>query len=100
MEHQAIQSLNTQILTKRSPTVTWPYLYLTDGGNVNRSEGFIAHVVNASEAVKEEWFLDDQPLGDAKGGLIFPAHSGKLSCTLSREDGSTDTIIKEITVSD
>ena len=93
-------SLNTQILTKRSPTVTWPYFYLTDGGNVNRSEGFIAHVVNASEAVKEEWFLDDQPLGDAKGGLIFPAHSGKLSCTLSREDGSTDTIIKEITVSD
>ena len=92
-------TLNTQILTKRRPAVTWPYLYLVDGGNVNAAEGFIAHVVNASEAVKSEWFLDGKSLGSVKGGRIYPAHSGKLSCILTWEDGSTDTIVKEITVS-
>lgn len=92
--------LNTQILTKRSPAVTWPYLYLLDGGNINASEGLIAHVVNASEAVYSEWFLDGHSLGSGKGGLIYPAHSGKLSCVLTWEDGSTDTIIKEITISE
>jgi hypothetical protein len=80
--------------------VTWPYLYLAEGGNVNRSEGFVAHVVNASETMKKEWFLDGESLGTANGGLIFPDHSGQLSCILTWEDGSTDTIIKEITVNE
>jgi M6 family metalloprotease-like protein len=91
-------TLSTQILTKRSPAVTWPYLYLVDGGNINASEGLIAHVVNASGSMEEEWFLDGQSLGPAKDGVIYPAHSGKLSCIITWEDGSTDTIIKEITV--
>lgn len=93
-------TLSTQILTKRRPAVTWPYLYLAEGGNVNRSEGFVAHVVNASETMKKEWFLDGKSLGIVNGGLIFPDHSGQLSCILTWEDGSTDTIIKEITVNE
>lgn len=93
-------SLSTQIFTKRSPAVKWPYIFLVDGGNIKRSEGLIAHIVNASEARTEEWFLDGQPLGPAKGGHIYPSHSGKLSCILTWEDGSKDTILKEITVSE
>ena len=93
-------SLATQILTKRRPAIEWPYLYLVNGGKINISEGFIAHIVNASKAVKEEWFLDGKSLGTAKRGLIFPTHSGKLSCTLTWKNGNTDTIIKDITVSE
>ena len=80
--------------------MTWPYLYLTDGGNIRRPEGIIAHVVNTSAAMKEEWFLDGKSLGTARSGLLFPSHSGRLSCIITWEDGSTDTIIKEITVSE
>ena len=92
--------LNTQILTKRSPAVTWPYFYLVDGGNIKASEGFIAHVVNSAKASNKEWLLDGKSLGTVKGGVIYPAHSGHLSCTITWEDGSTDTIIKEITVNE
>lgn len=92
--------LNTQILTKRSPTVTWPYFYIPTGNNINRSEGFIAHVVNTSEATAYEWYLDGKPLSASEGGLVFPTHSGNLSCVVTWEDGSTDTIVKEITVSE
>lgn len=92
--------LNTQILTKRSPTVDWPYLYLIDGSDISRSNGLIAHVVNTTEAINHEWFLDDNPLSISKGGLIFPSKSGKLSCIITWKDGSSDTIVKEITVSE
>lgn len=93
-------SFNTQIMTKRSPAVTWPYFYLTDGGNIVKTEGFIAHVVNSEKAVLQEWFLDGKELTISTGGVLYPEHSGRLSCILTWEDGSSDTIIKEITINE
>ena len=92
--------LNTQILTKRSPTVSWPYFYIPEGADISKEKGFIAHVVNTSEATAHEWFLNGKPLNISEGGLVFPTLNGKLSCVVTWEDGSSDTVVKEITVSE
>ena len=93
-------SFETQIMTKRSPAVSWPYFYLTDGGNIIKTEGFIAHVVNAKEAMQKEWFLDGKSLNVSSGGVLYPENRGRLSCVITWEDGSSDTITKEITISE
>lgn len=90
----------TQIMTKRSPGISWPYLYLTDGGEISRTRGLIAHVVNASEAVEIKWFIDDEQLTVHDDCHIYPDREGILSCTIIWKDGSEDTILKEITINE
>lgn len=90
----------TQIMTKRNSTVTWPYFYMTDGGNVKRNEGIIAHVVNTAEAVEKSWFLNDEVLPVRNDGRIYPQTNGTLKCEIIWKDGATDTILKEINVTD
>lgn len=91
-------TLKKQFITKRSPAVIWPYFYLSESNEIRRSEGMIAHVVNASKAVEKAWFLDEEALTVNAQGVIYPEHSGTLSCVLTWEDGSQDTIIKKIEV--
>ena len=89
-----------QIMTKRSPGISWPYLYLTDGGEISRTRGLIAHVVNASEAVEIKWFIDNEQLTVHDDCHIYPDKDGTLSCTIIWKDGSKDTILKEITINE
>lgn len=90
--------MKKQIITKRAPIVIWPYLYLQDGSDINRREGFVAHAVNSYGAVSKEWFLDGEPLPVNSQGKIYPAHSGTLNCVITWEDGSQDAIIKEVKI--
>ena len=89
-----------QIMTKRSPDVTWPYLYTTDGGNISRSEGFIAHAVNTGNAAHIAWYLDEEELEVKDDCRIYPTRDGNLSCVITWKNGSTDTIVKEITLTE
>lgn len=89
-----------QIMTKRSPDVTWPYLYTTDGGNISRSEGFIAYAVNTGNAAHIAWYLDEEELEVKDDCRIYPTRDGNLSCVITWKNGSTDTIVKEITLTE
>ena len=89
-----------QTMTKRSPDVIWPYLYMGTQKSISRSKGFITHVVNAQNAKETAWYLDGEPLRIYEGHCIYPQKNGRLSCIIMWEDGSTDTIIKEITVTE
>jgi len=90
----------SQIMTKRSPAVSWPYLYTIDGGKISKSEGFIAHAVNAGEAAHIVWYLDEEELEVKKDFRIYPDKDGTLSCVITWNNGSTDTIVKEITMTE
>lgn len=90
----------TQLMTKRSPATEWPYLYFTNGGLIKSEEGFIAHVINAAEAVETAWYLDGKELEVKEDCRIYPQKSGRLSCVLTWKNGSMDTIVKEITISE
>ena len=80
--------------------MSWPYLYTIDGGKISKSEGFIAHAVNAGEAAHIVWYLDEEELEVKKDFRIYPDKNGTLSCVITWNDGSTDTIVKEITMTE
>ena len=94
------KSQKAQAMTKRSPSVQWPYLYMADGGQIDSSKGMIAHVVNSADAAETTWFLDGEELEIKSGCLIFLQKSGQLNCVITWEDGSTDRITKKITLSE
>lgn len=85
------------VMTKRSPSISWPYLYL-NSGEISQSEGMVAHVVNAEAAVGKTWYLDGQPLAVGDDCKIHPAGSGTLSCEITWKNGSSDVVVKEITI--
>lgn len=90
----------SQVMTKRKPAVSWPYLYCTDNGDIKSTEGFIAHVVNAGDAASVSWFLDGKELEVKDDFHIYPDKNGLLSCRIMWKDGSSDIITKEITITD
>lgn len=102
--HFAIEGVSghthkTQIFTKKSPDITWPYISFSNNGKINKTEGMVAHVINADKAKEIEWKINDKPL-TISHHHIYPQESGTLSCNILWEDGSTDTILKEITVTE
>lgn len=91
------KTYKAQIMTKRSPAISWPYLYMTDGGEISLTEGIIAHVVNASDATEIKWFLDAEELHVQDDCRIYPDRDGTLSCIITWDDGHEEIILKEIT---
>lgn len=86
----------SQIMTKKTPTVDWPYLYLTDGSDIDAESGMVAHVVNARNAAEIRWYLDGEEIMVGKDYRIHPDRSGCLSCVITWKDGESDTIVKNI----
>ena len=87
---------NVSVLTKKTPGVTWPYLYLQNIEGMTSSTGIIAHAVNATGAVQIDWSLNGNPLAVKSDGMIYPGKSGKLVCIISWVDGSCDMLVKEL----
>lgn len=86
----------SQIMTKKTPTVDWPYLYLTDGGDIDAATGLVAHAVNTKDAAEIRWYLDGEEIKVENDWRIHPTKSGSLSCVITWDDGETATIVKEI----
>lgn len=85
------------LITKRQPAVSWPYLYVTDS-HIDASNGIALHIVNASDAVKIEWYYDGQPVSPDKDHYFRPQRSGTLKAIIFWKDGGTDTIVKNLYV--
>ena len=88
------------ILTKKTPSITWPYLFVQNTDKVTPSTGIVAHVVNSIGAVQTDWSLNGKPLNIGPDYMIYPGESGKLVCEITWDDGSTDMIVKEITITE
>jgi hypothetical protein len=88
------------ILTKKTPSITWPYLFIHNTDEVTTSTGIIAHVVNSIGAVQTDWSLNGKSLNIGPDYMIYPGESGKLVCEITWDDGSTDMIVKQITINE
>lgn len=84
-------SYRLSFMTKRSPAVSWPYIYAGSGWSAE--QGIALHVVNAEGTVS--WEYNGKALDP--GCFIFhPSEDGILKAVVENRDGSHDTIIKEI----
>ena len=84
-------------MTKRKPTIDWPYIYIHDS-RIKKSTGLPLHVVNASKAAEISWTYDDKDITPDKDLHFRPSQSGSLKAVVRWKDGSSDTIVKDLTV--
>ena len=90
-------SYRLPFITKRQPSIDWPYLSISDN-LVDPSEGLVLHIVNAAKAAEIEWFYDDVSISPEADFRFHPSKSGTLKAVVTWEDGSSDIIIKELSV--
>lgn len=99
------ESRSTSFMTGRAPGVEWPYIYL---GSVRRnSDGSFPpetrlplRAYNATDAAQITWYFDGKAITHDGSGYYTVNSSGTLKAVIQWEDGSTDTIVKEITIRD
>ena len=88
-------------MTRKKPAVTWPFIYL--GANMER-KAFSAgakiplKVYNASDAVDIIWTFDGKQIKAGGDCYHTIGHGGILKAYVHYEDGSTEVLIKEITI--
>ena len=84
------------VLTKKTPSVRWPYLSMPDGSRIDRSKGLVAYVVNAADAADISWFINDENMVVGSDCRVYPDNEGTLKCMITWESGKTETITKTI----
>lgn len=97
------ETVTTSVMTKRMPSVKWPYIYL---GNTKRNNDgtfppetrLSLRVYGAAEAVEIGWTFNDMPVSVSGDGYYTLKSEGTLKAIILWKDGTTDKISKEIRI--
>lgn len=91
------------IMTKRMPSSEWPYIYL--GSMERNADGSFPSGVKcplrvycATDAAEIRWSFDGRPVTHDGDGYHVLRESGVLQAEIHWEDGSTDKVMKQITI--
>ena len=82
---------------------TIPFIYFAGGvrnkdGTFEKGARFPLYVHNAVEAEQIDWYFDDRPAVVDGEGMFTVNRNGTLRAEVRWTDGTTDVIVKEITV--
>ena len=82
---------------------TIPFIYFAGGvrnkdGTFEKGARFPLYVHNATEAEEIKWYFGDRPAVTDAEGYFTVSVSGTLRAEVTGADGSTDVIVKELTV--
>jgi hypothetical protein len=103
LEGQERYSVSERFVTKMYRAGSYPYIYLNNttrntDGSFPRGARIPLRVFNATGVAEVHWFFDGTRIGtDADGGYSL-RRSGLLKAEILYEDGSTEVIVKQITV--
>ncbi len=88
-------------MTKKKPGVSWPFIYMN--GIVKNSNGTLPtgcelplRVYNAVGAAEISWEFNGSPVKAGGDGYFKPSRNGSLVARIIWEDGTVETIMKEI----
>ena len=95
---------STSIMTKRSPAIGWPYIYLgsierNDDGSFKSGTRLPLRVYGATDAAEIRWKFNGKTITHDGDGYYTLKGSGTLQAEIQWEDGSVDKIMKQITIS-
>ena len=93
-------SFKTMVIDNRN---TIPFIYFAGGvrnkdGTFEKGARFPLYVHNATEAEEIKWYFGDRPAVTDAEGYFTVSVSGTLRAEVTWADGSTDVIVKELTV--
>ena len=89
--------------TKQTVAKGKPYMYLrymerNDDGSFPIGSRFPLRLYNATDAAEIRWSMDEKPVKSGNSGYFIPSSSGRLKAVITYEDGSTDTVVKDIII--
>lgn len=97
------ESVSTSFMTKKSPVVEWPFIYMN--GVQKNSDGTLPvgsrlplRVYNAGEAAEITWKFNGKAIKAGGDGYFTVTESGELKACIIWDDGSEETIVKEIII--
>ena len=93
-------SFKTMVIDSRN---TIPFIYFSGGvrnkdGTFIKDARFPLYVYNATDAVEINWYFDDSPAVTDSDGFFTLTRSGTLRAEVTWPDGTTDVIVKELTL--
>lgn len=97
-------SKKASFMTSKAAPISWPYIHL--GKNVNKDGTFNTgakipmRVYNASSAEAIEWEFNGEAVRPAGDGYFTITEGGTLRATVYWSDGGTDTVEKQIILSE
>ena len=98
------ETSSISFITSRLPSVEWPYIYLGKGaagmGSLNSGSNIALRVYNASEAETIVWEFNGKEIAPEGNGYYTVNQSGTLRATVYWNDGETDILEKEITITE
>ena len=99
------ESRSTSFMTGRAPETDWPYIHLgsvrrNDDGTFPSGTRLPLRVYNATDSEQVTWYFNGKEITHDGSGYYPVANSGTLKAVVYWEDGSTDTIVKEIMIRD
>lgn len=98
------EAVTISFMTRKKPVVEWPYIYMgTEGeedGTFKVGSRIPLRAYNTSSAVSVFWTFDGKPVSRTSDGYFTIPSSGILKALITWEDGSTDILMKEITISE
>lgn len=97
------ESRSTSFMTRKAPTVSWPYIYMN--GVHQNSDGTLPYgsrlplrVANAAGASEIIWTYNGRQISVSGDQYYKVTENGTLKANIRWEDGTEDTIIKEIRI--
>lgn len=96
-------TVSASFTTKKYYTDGYPFIYLNSAdrnsnGSFKKGGRMPLRVFNARGAARVDWSFSDSVLTSDGSGYYTVVGSGRLKATVYYEDGTTDIIIKQITV--
>lgn len=97
------EAVTTSVMTKRMPSVKWPYIYLgsvkrNDDGTFPPESKLPLRAYGATGAAEIGWTFNDMPVTVGADGYYTVRSSGTLKAIIFWEDGNVDKIFKHIQV--
>lgn len=97
------ESRSASFMTRKAPTVSWPYIYMN--GVHQNSDGTLPYgsplplrVANAAGASEIIWTYNGRQISVSGDQYYKVTENGTLKANIIWEDGTEDTIIKEIRI--
>ena len=97
------EAKKVSIMTKRKPSIVWPCIYFGSAdrnhdGTFPSGSRIPLKVYNATSAAEVIWRFNDARISHEGDGYYTLTRSGTLRVDVLWEDGSRDTVVKEIRI--
>ena len=99
------ETVSTSIMTKRMPSVKWPYIYFGNAernadGTFSKGTRLPLRVYGATGAAEIGWTFNEMPIRVGGDGYYTLKAGGILKAIIFWEDGSVDKVMKEIRIAE